>query len=55
MTITRVGTNQQYADGWEKAFSAKRGGAKSAANRKQAARQEGQPKPKKASAKKGRK
>jgi len=29
VTITRVGTNQKYADGWEKAFSSKRG-AKSA-------------------------
>jgi hypothetical protein len=24
VTITRVGTNQKYADGWEQAFSKKR-------------------------------
>lgn len=28
MTITRVGTNQKYADGWEQAFSKKKPGAK---------------------------
>jgi hypothetical protein len=26
VTITRVGTNQKYADGWDKAFAGKRGG-----------------------------
>jgi hypothetical protein len=32
VTITRVGTNAKYADGWEAAFSSKRsGGAKAAA------------------------
>jgi hypothetical protein len=34
VTITRVGTNQQYADGWEAAFSGKRGGSKSSASKK---------------------
>ena len=29
MTITRVGTNQKYAEGWESAFQGK-GGAKAA-------------------------
>jgi hypothetical protein len=51
VTITRVGTNQQYADGWEKAFSGKRGGAK-AVSKKAAPSKKG--KPKKAG-KKGRK
>lgn len=27
MTITRVGTNAKYADGWDAAFGGKRGGA----------------------------
>ena len=26
VTITRVGTNQKYADGWDTAFAGKRGG-----------------------------
>jgi hypothetical protein len=30
VTITRVGTNQNYSDGWEKAFGGKKGGAKAA-------------------------
>jgi hypothetical protein len=30
VTITRVGTNQKYSDGWEKAFGGKKGGAKAA-------------------------
>ena len=30
VTITRVGTNQKYADGWEAAFSGKRSKAKAA-------------------------
>jgi hypothetical protein len=25
VTITRVGTNQKYSDGWEQAFGGKRG------------------------------
>ncbi|MBW8883488.1 MAG: hypothetical protein JF612_01655 [Planctomycetia bacterium] len=29
MTITRVGTNSKYAEGWDTAFSGKRGGGKS--------------------------
>jgi hypothetical protein len=29
VTITRVGTNQKYADGWEAAFAGKRSGSKS--------------------------
>jgi hypothetical protein len=27
VTITRVGTNAKYADGWDNAFGGKRGGA----------------------------
>jgi hypothetical protein len=27
VTITRVGTNQKYSEGWEQAFSGKRGGS----------------------------
>jgi hypothetical protein len=30
VTITRVGTNQKYADGWDKAFSRKKSGTKAA-------------------------
>jgi hypothetical protein len=30
VTITRVGTNQKYSDGWEKAFAGKNGVAKAA-------------------------
>jgi hypothetical protein len=30
VTITRVGTNQKYSDGWEQAFGGKKGGAKAA-------------------------
>jgi hypothetical protein len=30
VTITRVGTNQKYSDGWEKAFAGKKGVAKAA-------------------------
>jgi hypothetical protein len=33
VTITRVGTNQRYADGWEKAFSGKRGSTKAVAKK----------------------
>jgi hypothetical protein len=33
MTILRVGPNQKYSDGWEKAFAGKRGGAKSTAKK----------------------
>ena len=56
MTITRVGTNQRYADGWDSAFSAKgaagkRSGAKAAAKKTAPSKKA---KPKKA-AKKGRK
>jgi len=43
VTITRVGTNQRYADGWDKAFGGKRGsssagkaGSKKAARSKKA-------------------
>jgi hypothetical protein len=46
-----VGTNQQYADGWEKAFSGKRGSAKPATKKAAPSKKA---KPKKA-AKKGRK
>lgn len=35
VTITRVGTNQQYADGWEAVFSAK--GSKGGASQKKKA------------------
>jgi hypothetical protein len=51
VTITRVGTNQRYADGWETAFSGKRSGAKAAAKKAAPSKKA---KPKKA-AKKGRK
>ena len=51
MTITRVGTNQRYADGWEEAFSGKRASSKSGA-KKAAPSKKGKPKK---SAKKGRK
>ena len=30
MTITRVGTNQKYAEGWEQAFARKKSGSKPA-------------------------
>jgi len=33
VTITRVGTNQKYADGWDQAFSKKKGGTKPAAKK----------------------
>ena len=33
MTITRVGTNQKYADGWEQAFSKKKSASKPAAKK----------------------
>ena len=33
MTITRVGTNQKYSDGWEKAFAGSKGGAKAASKK----------------------
>jgi len=29
VTITRVGTNQKYAEGWESAFGGKSGGTRS--------------------------
>jgi len=45
VTITRVGTNQKYADGWEKAFSAKKSGAK-AAQKKAAPSKKASPKKK---------
>ena len=30
VTITRVGTNQKYSDGWDQAFGGKKGGGKAA-------------------------
>jgi len=30
VTITRIGTNQKYADGWDKAFGGKRGSSAAA-------------------------
>ena len=33
MTITRVGTNQKYADGWEQAFSKRKASGKAAAKK----------------------
>jgi len=33
VTITRVGTNQKYADGWEQAFSKKKSAGKPAAKK----------------------
>jgi hypothetical protein len=49
VTITRVGTNSKYADGWDNAFGGKRGG-RSAAQKPEPSKKA---KPKK-SAKKGR-
>ena len=34
MTIVRVGTNQKYSDGWEKAFSGKKSAKTAAAKGK---------------------
>jgi len=51
VTITRVGTNSKYADGWDTAFSGKRGGGKSAGKKSAPSKKA---KPKKAG-KKGRK
>jgi len=51
VTITRVGTNSKYADGWDTAFSGKRGGGKSASKKSAPSKKA---KPKKAG-KKGRK
>jgi hypothetical protein len=31
VSITRVGTNQKYSTGWDKAFGARKGASKSAA------------------------
>jgi len=31
VTITRVGTNQKYAEGWDAVFSGKRGGGNASA------------------------
>jgi hypothetical protein len=47
VTITRVGTNAKYADGWDAAFSGKR-----SAGKKSAAKAGKKPAAKKASAKK---
>jgi hypothetical protein len=33
VTITRVGTNARYADGWDAAFGGKRGGAAKASKK----------------------
>jgi hypothetical protein len=53
VTITRVGTNQKYSDGWEKAFASKRSGAK--ATPKKAAPSKRAAPSKKTTAKKGKK
>ena len=45
MTITRVGTNQQYGEGWDKAFSGKKGASS-------AKKPADKPSPKKAAGKK---
>jgi hypothetical protein len=37
VTITRIGTNQKYADGWDAAFAGKRGGASGAKSKKKPA------------------
>jgi hypothetical protein len=34
VTITRVGTNQRYSDGWDVAFGGKRGGSASQSKKK---------------------
>ena len=36
MTITRVGTNQKYSDGWDKAFGGQKSGGAKAAQKKAA-------------------
>jgi len=38
VTITRVGTNQRYADGWDTAFGGKRGGSGAKSAMKKATR-----------------
>jgi len=37
VTITRVGPNKRYSDGWEKAFGGKRGGASASQTKKKPA------------------
>ncbi len=47
VTITRVGTNQKYSEGWEKIF-AKGGSAKSGGSKGASAKPAAKPSPKKA-------
>jgi hypothetical protein len=44
VTITRVGTNAKYSDGWEAAFAGKRGGAAKAKKSGSAAAKKKSPK-----------
>jgi hypothetical protein len=53
VTITRIGTNQKYADGWDAAFGTRRGGAAGTKTKKKPAPSK-KASPKK-SAKKGKK
>jgi hypothetical protein len=50
VTITRIGTNQKYADGWDAAFGGRRGGSSAAKSKKTAPSKKAAPK----KAKKGR-
>lgn len=52
MTITRVGTNQKYADGWETAFSGKKRATPKAAAKKKVAKKAAKKSAKKKSGKK---
>jgi hypothetical protein len=44
VTITRVGTNAKYADGWDTAFKAGKAGTKSAAKKGPATKKKASPK-----------
>jgi hypothetical protein len=46
VTITRVGPNKQYSDGWDKAFGGKRGGSASQTKKKPAQSKKAAPKKK---------
>jgi hypothetical protein len=52
VTITRIGTNQKYAQGWDVAFGGRKSGAKSAQKKAPPPSQKAAPKK---SAKKGKK
>jgi hypothetical protein len=52
VTITRVGTSQKYAEGWEAAFSGKRAGKAKPAQKKPAPSKKAAPKKARKKAKK---